>query len=176
MKDAFESVISEELLKVIRNEFVLDWHGCHGISHWLRVRRNGLALCREIGGNVKLIEMFAMIHDCRRHDEGEDILHGKRATSFIERVSRMLAGILSSDEIHKLKSACEYHTTEVKSDDPNIRICWDADRLDIGRVGKDIDIRFLNTSPAKNETFRNQIFNQPIDTDLPSFFKQYMDF
>ncbi|MCP4581303.1 MAG: hypothetical protein GY839_06770 [candidate division Zixibacteria bacterium] len=175
MKTAFKSILTEELLKIIHNEFALEWYGCHGILHWLRVRRNGLALCEKMNGNSKIAELFSVIHDCKRMDNGEDILHGKRASSFIGNTSGMIDSILSPNEIQILKYACEYHTTEDKSDNPDIQICWDADRLDLGRVGKKIDKIYINTSWAKDELFVEKLKSRPINNGLPSFFTNYIE-
>ena len=36
-----------------------------------------------------------------------------------------------------------------ESIDPTLATCWDADRLDIGRVGLDVDSQYLFTDFAK---------------------------
>jgi uncharacterized protein len=34
-----------------------------------------------------------------------------------------------------LERACRFHTTERRTGNPTIDVCFDADRLDLGRVG-----------------------------------------
>ncbi len=45
--------------------------------------------------------------------------------------------------------ACDGHTDGKTSDDPTIGACWDADRLDLCRLGDRIDVRALSTAPAR---------------------------
>lgn len=42
---------------------------------------------------------------------------------------------LDNEEIDLLEKACRYHTTEHRTGNETIDICFDADRLDLGRVG-----------------------------------------
>ena len=48
-----------------------------------------------------------------------------------------------------LAEACASHTSGHLIDDVTAQICWDADRLDIGRIGIAVNPYFLNTSAAK---------------------------
>ena len=41
----------------------------------------------------------------------------------------------TDEEGSLLEKACRYHTTEHRTDNPTIDVCFDADRLDLGRVG-----------------------------------------
>ena len=41
------------------------------------------------------------------------------------------------------------HTMGYVHDDPTIRVCWDADRLDLPRVGTRTDPEYLGTRAAK---------------------------
>ena len=41
----------------------------------------------------------------------------------------------TDEEVSLLERACRYHTTELRTGDPTIDVCFDADRLDLGRVG-----------------------------------------
>jgi hypothetical protein len=66
------------LLKHLRGQFKLDWHGHHGASHWSRVRHNGLLLAEANGAQIHVVELFAFFHDARRVNEYEDPDHGKR--------------------------------------------------------------------------------------------------
>ena len=42
-----------------------------------------------------------------------------------------------------------HHTGGRTSDDPTTGTCWDADRLDIGRVGIIPHQRYMSTEPAR---------------------------
>jgi uncharacterized protein len=39
--------------------------------------------------------------------------------------------------------ACAGHTDHPTDDDPTVQICWDADRLDVGRAGATIEPLWL---------------------------------
>ena len=55
-----------EVLRIVREQFQLDWHGIHGVPHWARVRWNGLNLAAVNGARTDIVELFAFLHDCRR--------------------------------------------------------------------------------------------------------------
>ena len=54
----------------------------HGPSHWKRVEHNGLQIAAENGADQDVVKLFAVLHDARRFDEGEDFMHGDRATKY----------------------------------------------------------------------------------------------
>ena len=41
----------------------------------------------------------------------------------------------TDEEVSLLEKACRYHTTRHRTGNPTIDVCFDADRLDLGRVG-----------------------------------------
>jgi uncharacterized protein len=49
-----------------------------------------------------------------------------------------------------LAFACEEHTNGGVDPDPTVGVCWDADRLNLWRVGIKPDPRFLSTQPARS--------------------------
>jgi uncharacterized protein len=48
-----------------------------------------------------------------------------------------------------LHYACSFHTGGLTDADPTVQACWDADRLDLGRVYITPDPRYLCTPVAK---------------------------
>ena len=66
------------LLRLLRREFRLGWHGIHGVPHWARVRMNGLSLARLNGARQDVVEYFAVLHDSQRIHDGSDRRHGAR--------------------------------------------------------------------------------------------------
>jgi uncharacterized protein len=48
-----------------------------------------------------------------------------------------------------LEEACIWHTDRDFSDNPTIGTCWDADRLDLGRVGMIPNPKFMSTPFGK---------------------------
>ena len=70
------------ILHAILEEYVLPWDGDHGIAHWARVLENGLRLAEETGANIEVVQLFAILHDSQRVNEGGDPDHGPRAAAF----------------------------------------------------------------------------------------------
>jgi uncharacterized protein len=169
------SILTRKLIKTIRDQYTLDWHGTHGIQHWLRVRRNGLALCEAQGGSRAFIELFSILHDCQRLDDGRDLEHGKRSAEYMEVIRNHIDNILTAEELDDLKYAVEHHTTELHSSNLNIGICWDSDRLDIGRVDIILDKHFLNTETAKDDIFVANLDSIPLLSGLPAWFSDYLE-
>ena len=122
------------VLRVILDEYTLPLAGVHGVAHWARVLENGLKLAKETGANTVVVSLFAVLHDSRRENESTDPEHGPRAAEFA-RTLRGRAFELSDDEFSLLAAACRQHTHARTHADPTIATCFDADRLDLLRVG-----------------------------------------
>lgn len=139
----FERAQRGALFRLLRAQFRLDWQGIHGVPHWTRVRHNGLLLAQETGADVVVVELFALLHDCQRDDDDEDPAHGPRAAEF----ALTLQGRhfqLADDQLERLYVAIAQHSDGLLHADPTIQTCWDADRLDLGRVGIQPDPRYLS--------------------------------
>lgn len=131
----------------LRGAFKLDWsHTHHGVAHWTRVWINGRELAREYDINPMIPAWFAFLHDIQRHDEGLDAGHGARAAGFAQSLYRQgtLQG-LSGREVDLLCEAIDGHSDGLTEAHRAVQICWDADRLDLGRVGIYPDPRRLCT-------------------------------
>jgi uncharacterized protein len=142
-------MISRDLMALLRREFALDWQGIHGASHWSRVRVNGLRLSKVNGARLDVIELFAVLHDARRENDDYDPHHGSRAAD----LARSLHGThvrLDDKALELLTFACTYHSDGMVDADITVQTCWDADRLDLGRVGIRPDPDRLCTEAAKD--------------------------
>ena len=107
----------------------------HGLEHWHQVEFNGLLLASKTGADITVVRLFALFHDCRRMDAAYDGEHGPRAVEFIDRCIAEKRLELDADRLEKLRRACRLHTTERQTGDITVDTCFDADRLDLGRVG-----------------------------------------
>ena len=76
-------LIDRVLVGHLKQRFALRWRGIHGAAHWARVRWNGLALAERTGANRPVVELFAMVHDVCRQNDGHDPQHGARAAEFV---------------------------------------------------------------------------------------------
>ena len=143
-------MITPDLISAIRSEYQLDWNGIHGVAHWARVRDVGLRLAEKSGANTRVIELFAFLHDSRRFNNN-DPEHGNRAASLAETL-RGNAIHLADEEFELLSYACKHHTFGHLEGDITVLTCWDADRLDLGRVGIVPLPDKLCTSAARDST------------------------
>lgn len=118
--------------------------GIHGLPHWQRVERNGILLSMEkhadgyqFNKNVKLnvIRAFAYLHDKCRVDNYSDLEHGTRAAKMLYDIRDSILSEFDEEEFSLLETACRLHTTTHKTGNLTIDICFDADRLDLNRVG-----------------------------------------
>ena len=141
--------VMSELIATIRAQFALDWDGIHGIQHWERVRENGLLLARTTGADPAVVELFAYLHDSRRLDDWEDLGHGARAAIYLHTLRGRYFD-LSNEEFELLAYACRHHSDGLMEGDVTVQTCWDADRLDLGRVGIRPEPRYLCTPAARD--------------------------
>jgi uncharacterized protein len=143
----------------------------HGIEHWVRVERNGLWLAGQVDGvDVLVVRLFAALHDCQRRNDGWDPDHGPRAAEFLQGLDLGL----EPARLDELVTAVRTHTSGPTADSPTIRVCHDADRLDLGRVGTKLDARFLNTPPAIDLARRDapeELDQKVLDVTLPEYLK-----
>jgi len=128
------SLITSQFVQSIRAQFRLDWHGIHGVGHWARVRANGLTIAAANGANKRVVEYFAFLHDACRQTERRDHGHGQRAALFARSIRKTLIR-LGDDDFELLIAAIEEHTHGQVHENLTISTRWDADRLDLTRIG-----------------------------------------
>ena len=97
-----------------------------------------------------LVELFAWLHDSRRQDDGGDPGHGHRAAEFALELQREGTLEVTDARMELLVEACRYHSHGRTDADISVQVCWDADRLDLGRVGTRPDPSYLCTDPARD--------------------------
>lgn len=118
----------------------------HGIEHWHQVEYNGMMLAPRTGADVDIVRLFAIFHDSKRFDDGHDPEHGERGAEFAKECREAKLFEIDDARFEKLYHACMFHTHERSNDDPTISTCYDADRLDLGRVGFPLDPEKMATS------------------------------
>lgn len=123
----------------------------HGPAHWKRVQDHGHAVARSLGIDPIIPHIFAITHDSQRYDEGRDPEHGRRAAEFIRQNQTELFGFLPSLQVEMLAHACELHSDGHVHSHAYAMACWDADRLDLWRVGIEPNPKYLCTAHAKQE-------------------------
>ena len=136
-----------ELLKLLKKESAFYSSLIHGVKHWRRVEKNGLYLANFNYADKAVISYFVYLHDCMRENEDQDSEHGLRAALFAKKHRELID--LNKKQFQQLILACEGHTNGERADCVTINTCWDADRLDLGRVGIQPDSAYLYSPEAK---------------------------
>ena len=165
---------SEGLIQTILSTYPLPVSGVHGPAHWARVLENGAHLAERTGADLEVVQLFAVLHDSKRTTEDECYEHGQEAADF----ALSLRGThihIEDDRFELLYDACAFHTDGETDADITVQTCWDADRLDLGRVwiipnpgklctepGRDPDLIAWATKRAKEE-FQPDIVDQWLD-------------
>ena len=144
-----KSHITPQLINFARQTFKLEWGGIHGAPHWSRVRLNGLNIARLTGANALVIEYFAFLHDLGRENDNYDPEHGQRGAEIARDINGTLIN-LGQRDLRLLMEACQGHSDGHTKADVTIMTCWDADRLDLARVGVDPDPDKLCTPAARS--------------------------
>ena len=137
------------IVQTILKDYALSWHGTHGVGHWARVLENGLLLAEVTGANADVVRLFAIFHDSRRITESTDYGHGQRGAEFAAQLRGEVFD-LPDPEFQLLYAACAGHEHGMIDASVTVQTCWDADRLDLGRVGMRLDPTKLCTDAARH--------------------------
>jgi uncharacterized protein len=98
------------------------------------VLENGWHLSAVTGARIDVVELFAVLHDSCRINEGIDDGHGRRGAELAKKL-RGTAFELDEEDFGLLMEACKLHTEGHLDGNITLQTCWDSDRLDLGRVG-----------------------------------------
>ena len=138
----------KKLWEIVTAQFQLDIHSMHGPRHWRQVEKNGLMLAKETGADEIIIKLFSLFHDSRRENEEIDDGHGMRGFE----LAKSMKGIdfdLPYESFKTLTEACQRHTDGQIASNITVATCWDADRLDLPRVGITPDPDKMGTAPGR---------------------------
>jgi uncharacterized protein len=143
-------MVPETVMRGIVSGYALRPMGTHGLPHWARVMETGLRLAELTGADPRVVELFAVFHDARRVNEGIDHGHGRRGAKLLLTYRGELAD-LDDARLALLVDACQRHTAGETEGDVTVQTCWDADRLDLRRVGTTPSPLRLCTEAARRE-------------------------
>ena len=128
----------------------------HGPEHWRRVAWFGAELARRNGLDVRArraVEIFAWMHDLAREDDQADPEHGARGARLFRELAPSLFPELDDPERNLIAGAIRLHNGGLTADEAVmtgelvvagecddrliacVGSCWDADRLDLLRLG-----------------------------------------
>jgi len=141
-----------KLWQLLTGRFRLgDW-SLHGPAHWKRVESAGLELVEAMHADqqagVLAVRLFAVFHDAERQNETFDPAHGAGGAALVEQMHGEHFE-LSPDRLSLLMFACRHHHEGMISKDPTIGACWDADRLNLPRVGIRPVSRLMSTAEGR---------------------------
>jgi len=152
------SAIARKAMKLVAPQFRLNLRdGVHGVSHWSRVWVHGQALADTLDVNPCIPAWFAFLHDSQRFNDGRDPQHGARAADFALNLRK--SGALSELDAREFEHLCEamrLHSDGHTQAEAAVQACWDADRLDLARVGIEPSPRYLCTVYARQTNTRIQ--------------------
>lgn len=128
----------------------------HGPPHWKQVEQNGLEISQSSQADLLVVRLFAVLHDSQRWNDGYDPEHGIRAAGVAETVRDELF-VISDVQMELLCIALRLHNDGQVTDDATIGSCWDADRMDLPRVGIVPDPELMSTEYGRDwaVTYRN---------------------
>jgi uncharacterized protein len=147
-----ESTINWPVLwDAVQKQYQGNFYSIHGVDHWKRVERNGLHLANAAclaENEIVVVRLFAVFHDSQRRGDGWEPEHGPLAAAY----ARSMRGTLFDLDdalMKKLAKACEDHDRGFVTPDPIVGCCWDADRLDLVRIGARLNPDLMSTSEGK---------------------------
>lgn len=167
-RNEYEIVVSPEKLKIKTSKQIVnrpEWieqvfqkakskiilrNSVHGVWHWEKVEKNAMFLAKKTPGADEVVaQLFALIHDTHRVNDDDDPQHGHRAAKWAEELFETGVLKINQEQLKLLVEACQFHNEGNTSQNPTIGVCWDADRLDLPRVGITPDPKFISTKAAK---------------------------
>ena len=77
-------VVTQAFIEHCCQAYKMDHDGFHGFYHWMRVLQNGRQLAKAESANIKVVELFSLLHDTQRRNENSDPEHGMRAVQFAQ--------------------------------------------------------------------------------------------
>lgn len=125
----------------------------HGELHWRAVARAGLRI-RDLAPRLdpRVMIAFGMLHDCRRETDDWDPEHGERAALVASR-SCPLKRLLGAEGRAVVAEACRLHERGMsRPDAPELGACWDADRVNLVRLGFRLDPRYFTILSREDGT------------------------
>lgn len=138
----------------------------HGPAHWARVHRFGVLLADHMNLSeraLQCVEVFGWVHDLARVDDGGGNQHAIDGAEHAFAVVPELFPVLTEDQLLLVSQAIQYHSDGLTSDGAyfqglldvrgwtedelidTVGACWDADRLDLLRLGVRPSGRYMST-------------------------------
>lgn len=118
----------------------------HGMSHLRRVAILSGRLAVAVGEDVESAVVMGFLHDSARKNDGNDIEHAHDSAILARELLERFYPSLDADRICE---AIAGHADGKVTSDPLTACLWDADRLELKRIGRTIDLGLLSTETAR---------------------------
>jgi uncharacterized protein len=123
----------------------------HGEHHWQSVALIGARVCEQVPeADPVIVLLFSIFHDAMRNRDGQERDHGRRGAELVRKLNGSLYH-LTRDNLALLEEACAHHSEGRVTTSPTKGVCWDADRLNLSRIGFSPDPWLLSTDAARRE-------------------------
>jgi uncharacterized protein len=147
------------LLTEITKQFRLDLYGIHGIPHWSRVQYFGLKIAESENARSDVVRLFSVLHDSQRFIDGYDPDHGMRAVNYAKELRNKLFEIDDAGFELLCEAMAGHSDGKTIASDVTVLTCWDADRLDLTRLGVRPLSDLLCTQTAKQPDLIKRAWN-----------------
>jgi uncharacterized protein len=107
-------------------------------------------LANLTGANWHVVELFAFFHDSRRLKEHVDDGRGACGTALASRLKGSVFDA-TDEEMDLLHFACVHYSDGMTLGNTTLLTYWDADRLDLGRVGITLKGKYPGTEAAQTD-------------------------
>lgn len=132
----------------------------HGIQHLRQVAYLSGRLAYLLNLDYKTAILAGYLHDCARNNDSDGNSHAHESAWLAKKI---IETNWSNIDIGKIFNAIYYHADGLNTDDPFIGCIWDADRLNLVRLGIIPKVELLSTEFAKRIHSRfienNRIFS-----------------
>jgi uncharacterized protein len=118
----------------------------HGLPHLRKVAHVAARIAAYEGADWPQAMVGGFLHDCARKDDGGGQEHAVESAK-VAKVA--LARHYPNMDAERLLYAINHHAGGLTTKDPLIGAIWDSDRLDLVRLGAEIDPRLLSTRYAR---------------------------
>ncbi len=118
----------------------------HGMPHLRQVALTAGRLAVLVGCDVESAVVAGFLHDCARVHDGGGNRHAHDSAVLARRLLKTFYPHLDAP---RLCEAIARHADGRTTDDPLAACLWDADRLDLCRLGIEADPRLLSTRAAR---------------------------
>ena len=81
LKPTPSKIVTQDFLQHCCDAYQMGHNSLHGFDHWMRVLYNGRLLSDMESANIRVVELFCLLHDTQRRNEYRAPSHDRRAAA-----------------------------------------------------------------------------------------------